>query len=182
MLVSISGPSGAGKSTLIRGLTDVLGVKTVNSWTTREPRPDDKNMNGYKYLSKNDYLEIERSEGFLLSNIIAGQKYGTMKDDMAVAIDADRIWLTDLTGSSVLELVRLGYSPKVALVLMVNYETSKDRMVKRGDSESEITKRLARYKEEETSCFEILKKIERSILINGDQEAQVVIRESLEAL
>jgi guanylate kinase len=62
----IIGPSGSGKSTIIRKLSTDQRVMVVPTWTTRQPRPDEK-TNGieHTFVSESEFHEA-KEKGLLL--------------------------------------------------------------------------------------------------------------------
>lgn len=170
-LISISGPSGAGKTTLMYGIINILKANLLPSWTTRRIRNNSTTEDIYKHISIEEY-HVKLKEGyFLLSEQIAGNFYGTSASDLNIALDSPDIWFIDFTAKSVIELISLGYSPKLCIVLEVNKELSQKRMELRGDNANDIKARMSRYDEEIYYCNALRKIHPQSVLINGDDSS-----------
>ena len=74
MLIVISGPSGVGKGTVIKSLIKKLpDLDLAISYTTRTPRPGEKNGREYFFVKDADFDQTD----FLESALVHGYKYGT---------------------------------------------------------------------------------------------------------
>jgi guanylate kinase len=78
LLVVISGPSGVGKDTLIERLRDLdPSLRYSISYTTRKPRPGEKDAVSYFFVSREKFEELI-AEGFFLEHATYnGNYYGT---------------------------------------------------------------------------------------------------------
>jgi guanylate kinase len=112
MLIIISGPSGVGKDTIIDALRqheratgrdgDRQYVVTV---TTRERRPGEVDGVDYHFVSRDEFLRIRDSRGFLEANAVHGNWYGSPRDQVraALAIGKDAILKIDVQGAQVVK-------------------------------------------------------------------------------
>ncbi len=74
----ISSPSGGGKTTLMTQLLAQNGnLARSISMTTRTPRTGEKNGEDYIFVSKDEFENIKKKDGFLESAEVFGQQYGT---------------------------------------------------------------------------------------------------------
>ena len=82
-LFVISASSGTGKTTLARELLreDKNLVQSV-SYTTRHPRPDEKNGQDYFFVTKKEFFEKIKKSGFLEWANVFGRYYGTPKKEV----------------------------------------------------------------------------------------------------
>lgn len=81
LLVVISGPSGVGKSTVVSELLEVLPqAKLSVSYTTRKPRPKEKNGDHYFFVSLPRFQKMVKEGAFLEWANVHGALYGTPKD------------------------------------------------------------------------------------------------------
>src|SRR5437868_3703739 len=78
LLLVITAPSGAGKSSLIDALLkEDPALKLSVSYTTRAPRPGEKNGREYHFVDEKTFIAmLERGE-FLESAEVHGNRYGT---------------------------------------------------------------------------------------------------------
>ncbi|MFH1429659.1 MAG: guanylate kinase [Candidatus Margulisiibacteriota bacterium] len=88
MLIVVAGPSGVGKGTVIRELLKKMPELHLEvSYTTRKPRPNEKNGIDYYFVSEKEFDKID----FLESAEVHGNKYGTanreFKKDTVFEVD-----------------------------------------------------------------------------------------------
>lgn len=80
MLILISGPSGCGKGTvcshLMRNCPEMTFRLSVSA-TTRPPRPGEINGRDYFFISREEFENLAREDGFLEWAPIYGNLYGT---------------------------------------------------------------------------------------------------------
>ncbi len=78
LLVVISGPSGVGKDTLIERLRELdPRLQYSISYTTRKPRPGEKDGVSYFFVSRQKFEELVAQGFFLEHAIYNGNYYGT---------------------------------------------------------------------------------------------------------
>jgi guanylate kinase len=108
MLIIISGPSGVGKDTIIdamRRAERAAGVDDrrhyVVTVTTRAPRAGEVDGVDYHFVSREEFLRIRDSRGFLEANEVHGNWYGSPRDQVraALAIGMDVVLKIDVQGA-----------------------------------------------------------------------------------
>jgi guanylate kinase len=78
LLVVISGPSGVGKDTLIERLRQFdRRLQYSVSYTTRKPRPGEKDGVSYFFVSRQKFEELAAQSFFLEHAVYNGNYYGT---------------------------------------------------------------------------------------------------------
>ena len=78
LLVVISGPSGVGKDTLIEHLRELdPNLQYSVSYTTRKPRPGEKDEVSYFFVSRQNFEELVAQGFFLEHAVYNGNYYGT---------------------------------------------------------------------------------------------------------
>lgn len=81
LLVVISGPSGVGKSTVVNTLLKFApDLRLSTSFSTRPPRPFEKDGLDYHFLKEDDFFKKEKQGDFLEWAAVHGYYYGTPKD------------------------------------------------------------------------------------------------------
>jgi len=144
-LVIISSPSGGGKTTIVERLLEQhANFKRSISWTTREPRPAERNGVDYVFITRADFLK-KRAAGFFLEWAnVHGQLYGTplssclgmMSDgyDVVLAIDVQGMRKIKKKAAKKLALVTIFLMPPSLEVLksrLANRKTETAGQVKK---------------------------------------------------
>jgi len=77
-LIVISGPSGVGKDTVLRELFTLdPRLRYSVSYTTRPPRPDERDGAAYSFVDDGTFMRMVESGEFLEWAVVYGHKYGT---------------------------------------------------------------------------------------------------------
>jgi guanylate kinase len=146
----VTGPSGVGKGTLIRALRERFpGLAVSVSATTRRPRGDEVNGRDYWFLSDSEFDRRIEEGAFLEYATYAGNRYGTLRSEVARAAEAE----DGASGPAglVLEIevegarqVRAAMSEALQVFIAPpSLESLRERLVGRGsDSDEQIENRL----------------------------------------
>ncbi len=96
-IIVISAPSGSGKSTLVRRLLDsVPGLVFSISYTTRPPRPGEKNKKDYFFVSTARFKRMVAAGEFVEWADVFGNFYGTSWKQLRAAQAAGKDVLLDI--------------------------------------------------------------------------------------
>ena len=149
-LFVVTAPSGAGKTSLINALLkDDPRLKLSVSYTTRAPRPGERNGREYHFVDDATFLGMRERAEFLESAEVHGFRYGTSKKVIsdALARGEDLILEIDWQGA---RQVRALYPGCVGIFIHPpSVEELERRMRDRGqDSEAVIRRRLDNAREE----------------------------------
>jgi guanylate kinase len=149
-LFVITAPSGAGKTSLIDAvMKDDASLKISVSYTTRKPRPGEKDGVDYHFVDQRTFRAMQNRGEFLESAEVHGNHYGTAKKVIldAVAKGEDIILEIDWQGA---QQVRRLYPDAVGIfILPPSIEELERRMRARAqDSDAVIRKRVANAREE----------------------------------
>ena len=83
LAIIISSPSGAGKTTIARKLLNKIKNSHLSiSCTTRDPREGEKDSIDYYFLSKSDFISLDKKKKFLETAKVYGNFYGTLKSEI----------------------------------------------------------------------------------------------------
>ncbi len=167
-LFVITAPSGAGKTSLIDA---VMGadptLKISVSYTTRAPRPGEKDGVDYHFVADAEFLAMQARGEFLESAEVHGNRYGTSKKVIleALARGDDLILEIDWQGA---RQVRRLYPDAVGIfILPPSIEELERRLRSRAqDAESVIRQRVENAREELAHRGEF-----KYVIINKDFEA-----------
>ena len=143
-LFVITAPSGAGKTSLIDALVRAdPSLKLSISYTTRAPRPGEKDGVDYHFVDEPAFLGMQQRGEFLESAEVHGYRYGTSKKVIAEALarGEDLILEIDWQGA---RQVRGIYPGCVGIfILPPSIEELERRMRSRGqDADPVIRRRL----------------------------------------
>ena len=149
-LFVVTAPSGAGKSSLIGALLEEdPALKLSISYTTRAPRPGERNAREYHFVDDATFLAMRTRGDFLESAEVHGFRYGTSKKVIhdALARGEDLVLEIDWQGA---QQVRKLYPDAIGIfILPPSVEELERRMRSRGqDSAEVIQRRLENAREE----------------------------------
>jgi guanylate kinase len=177
MLVILSGVAGAGKDTIKREIIKRMeNVKSIPSFTTREPREGDIPGKTYIFLSKEEFEEKIRNNEIYEYDIHHNHYYGTSKEILNEESKSGIIIKDiDVNGTEKLKETLEGIKI-VTIFLRVPKEELKRRLENRIDkpSEGEIILRLNRFDYEESKIA-----LYDYVLKNDDLEKCVNIIEEI---
>lgn len=149
-LIVISGPSGSGKTTIRDRLLRLLPeLECSVSYTTRPPRHGEKDGRDYFFISKEEFQKRIKDGGFLEHAKVFDNYYGTCKNRVGDGLKAGKniLLCIDVQGAAQIKK----NSDNVVFIFLIppSIKVLEDRLRKRAtDHPEEITKRLAKAKEE----------------------------------
>ena len=111
ILFVISSPSGGGKGTLIRRvLGSVPGLSYSVSWTTRAPRPGERDGVSYHFVSVEEFERMRAAGGFLEWAVVHGNLYGTARSvvEQELSEGHDIILEIDVQGAAAVRATMTG--------------------------------------------------------------------------
>ena len=151
VLVIISSPSGAGKTTLARRLLqEFSGMEFSVSYTTRSPRPNERDHVDYHFVSDEQFDVMIGANEFAEWAHVHGNRYGTSRSAVETALVSGRdvVFDVDWQGGRALS----ASWPQDCLTIFIlppDWKTLADRLRRRAtDSEEVIQRRLDKAREE----------------------------------
>lgn len=160
ILFVISSTSGGGKGTLIRRLLDAVpGIRYSVSWTTRAPRPGEKDGVNYQFVTEEEFVRMRERGGFLESAVVHGNFYGTARSvvEQQLSEGHDIILEIDVQGASAVRAVM--DSVVSIFILPPSFEVLRARLTARmteRPEELELRLRNARGEVEQYKHFDYL--------------------------
>jgi len=141
----VSAPSGAGKTTLVReAIRQLPGLQFSVSFTTRLPRPNEKEGEDYHFVSHSVFQKMVEKNEFLEWAEVLGNRYGTPWPDLKKleSEGMDLILDIDTQGG---KKVRNAIAKSVLIYLLPpSLKVLKERLINRGMDSLEMVKfRLA---------------------------------------
>lgn len=150
MFIVFSGISGSGKNTIMNELMKRrknLKVLKFSTCTTRPPRESDKDNNTYIFVSKEEFEKgIEEGRFYEYENV-HGNYYGTILERLEFAAKSKRYDYMrdiDVKGHANLKRFFKDKCTMVGIFVDVPDKVLRERLLKRGESNENIDKRLSR--------------------------------------
>lgn len=144
LLIVISGPSGCGKGTLCHELIKRCPDMRVSvSATTRAPRPGEVHGVNYYFMTRDEFQDLVKADGFLEWAPIYGYKYGTPVEPVKKALAEGTNVILEIDVQGGLQ-IRKKY-PEAILVFIITPSRGEleKRLKGRGtDDSAEVEKRL----------------------------------------
>lgn len=117
-LFVVSGPSGSGKTTLSKKvIREINGISFVVSYTTREPRPGERDGVDYRFISDKEFDDLIARRKLSEWAIVHGHRYGTPVEPIEEAASSgiDLILDIDVQGA---RSIRAKYSDGVYIFVL----------------------------------------------------------------
>lgn len=144
-LFIISAPSGAGKTTLVRKLMDHdPGIRHSISYTTRSPRPAERNGHDYHFVDIQTFLTMRERGDFLEWAEVHGNFYGTSRAWLLDEMRAGRDTLLEIDWQGAQQVRALMPHAVSIFIVPPSIPELERRLRGRGqDSEEVIQRRVA---------------------------------------
>ena len=149
-LFVITAPSGAGKTSLIDALMrEDPTLKLSISYTTRSPRPGEKNGVDYHFVDDATFLAMRERGEFLESAEVHGYRYGTSKKVITDSLARGEAVILEIDWQGAQQVRRIYPQCVGIFILPPSVEELERRMRQRGqDADAVIRRRLENAKEE----------------------------------
>jgi guanylate kinase len=149
-LFIISAPSGTGKTSLIKSLIKTDGdVRLSVSYTTRLPRPAEREGEDYHFVSHDMFGQMESRGEFLESAEVYGNHYGTSKKWIEATMTSGHDILLEIDSQGAQQVRRIFPQAIGIFVLPPSLEMLETRLKARSqDSPEVIRRRVAAAREE----------------------------------
>lgn len=168
LLVVISSPSGAGKTTLCRRLmAEFPNLKFSVSYTTRSPRPNEKNGVDYVFVDQDTFQRMIDAGEFAEWAEVHGNRYGTTRAAVAEALDGGRDVLFDIDWQGGRQLnAQFAQDSVLIWVLPPSIEVLEQRLRRRATDDPEVIERRLRMAKAELQNYGIY----HYVVVNEDLE------------
>ncbi|TMH37672.1 MAG: guanylate kinase [Betaproteobacteria bacterium] len=155
-LFVIAAPSGAGKTSLTRSLLErEPELKLSVSYTTRPPRPAEREGVDYHFVTPQRFMELKADGEFLEHAHVHGNWYATSSSWLKGQVTAGHDVLLEIDWQGAAQVRRLLPDSVHVFILPPSLESLERRLVGRGqDDEATIARRLDAVREETRHCRE----------------------------
>ncbi len=141
----ISAPSGTGKTTLVREVIHQLpGLRFSVSFTTRLPRPDEREGEDYRFVSHASFQKMVERNDFVEWAEVLGNRYGTPRPDLKKMEREGVDLILDIDTQGAKKVTKEIAQPVLIYLLPPSLKVLKERLINRGmDSLERIKFRLS---------------------------------------
>jgi guanylate kinase len=150
MLFVISSPSGAGKTTLARMVADSQKLVFSVSYTTRAPRPGERDSVDYKFVTDDEFSRMVDGQEFAEWAVVHGNRYGTAVHAVNRALEDGSDYLFDIDWQGGRQIRSQWPTESVLIFILPPSMAELERRLRRRatDSPEAIQRRLAMAKRE----------------------------------
>jgi len=137
----ISAPSGAGKTTLVREvMRELPGLYFSVSFTTRLPRPNEKEGEDYHFVSHSVFQKMIEKNEFLEWAEVLGNRYGTPRPDLKKFESEGIDLILDIDTQGAKKVKNEIGQPVLIYVLPPSLKVLRERLINRGVDSLEMVK------------------------------------------
>ena len=141
LIFIISAPSGAGKTTLVKEvIKQVPSLQFSVSFTTRLPRPNEKEGEDYHFVSHSVFQKMVERNEFLEWAEVLGNRYGTPRPDLK-KLEAEGVDLIlDIDTQGAKKVMKEIDQPILIYLLPPSLKVLRERLLNRGVDSLEMVK------------------------------------------
>jgi guanylate kinase len=164
-LFVVAAPSGGGKTSLTRALlANDQGIRLSVSYTTRAPRPGEREGLDYHFISIERFMALREAGEFLEHAQVHGNWYATSASWLRAQVDAGEDVLLEIDWQGAAQVRKLIPSSIHIFILPPSLSQLEERLHRRGqDDKLTIARRLEAAKDEIRHCTEF-----NYVIINQD--------------
>jgi len=137
----ISAPSGTGKTTLVKEVIQQLpGLQFSVSYTTRLPRPNEREGEDYHFVSHADFQRMVEKNEFLEWAEVLGNWYGTPRPDLKKLELEGMDLILDVDTQGAKKVMKEIGQPLLIYLLPPSLQVLRERLLNRGVDSLEMVK------------------------------------------
>lgn len=150
LLYIISAPSGAGKTTLLKRVMDYFPAMRFSvSYTTRPPRPGERDGEDYHFVSAKRFDQMVEEGGFVEWAEVLGNRYGTALDTIRESRSQGIDLILDIDSQGARQIKERLKGGVFIFILPPSVESLRDRLkARRVDQQEMIQFRVSRATDE----------------------------------
>jgi len=151
----ISAPSGTGKTTLVREVIHQLpGLRFSVSFTTRLPRPDEREGEDYQFVSHASFQKMVERNDFLEWAEVLGNRYGTPRPDLKKMELEGVDLILDIDTQGAKKVTKEIAQPVLIYLIPPSLRVLKERLINRGvDSLERVKFRLSHARKDMEEAY-----------------------------
>jgi guanylate kinase len=177
-LFVLAAPSGGGKTSLVRALLErEPGMRLSISYTTRAPRPGEKDGVDYHFVDEPKFKQLQDAGEFLEHAYVHGNWYATSATWLRKEVEAGHDVLLEIDWQGAQQVRRLIPEAVHVFILPPSLASLKERLEKRGqDTPAVIALRLEAAREEMRHCGEFDYVIMNQDFARAVDDLSVIVR------
>ena len=141
LIFIISAPSGTGKTTLVKEVMQRLpGLRFSVSYTTRLPRPNEKEGEDYHFVSHSTFQKMVEENEFSEWAEVLGNRYGTPRPDLKKLESEEMDLVLDIDTQGAKKLMEEMVQPVSIYFLPPSLKLLRERLINRGVDSLEMVK------------------------------------------
>jgi guanylate kinase len=177
-LFVLAAPSGGGKTSLVRALLErEPGMRLSVSYTTRSPRPGEKDGVDYHFVDEAKFNALMAGGEFLEHAFVHGNWYATSATWLRHEVEAGHDMLLEIDWQGARQVRHLMPGAVLIFILPPSLASLRERLEKRGqDSPEIITRRLDAAREEMRHCGEFDYVIMNQDFARAVDDLSVIVR------
>ena len=151
VIVILSSPSGAGKTTLVKKISLKKKFKISISYTTRKPRPDEKNGRDYFFIDNEEFKKLIKSNKFLEYAKVFKNYYGSLKANVIDKLEKNKnvIFDIDWQGTKQIKSKKLKYKIISIFILPPSKKELYKRLLNRDQKDKKTaSERMKQFKKD----------------------------------
>ena len=150
LLYIVSAPSGTGKTTLLKRVMDYFpDIKFSISFTTRPPRPGERDGKDYHFISPQRFQQMVKERAFAEWAEVLGNRYGTPLDSIREIRSQGIDLMLDIDSQGARQIKERFNGGVFVFILPPSLEALKQRLKARGGDEQEVIQfRVAKARDE----------------------------------
>ena len=155
LIFIISAPSGTGKTTLVREVIQQLpGLRLSVSFTTRLPRPDEREGQDYHFVSHSTFQKMVEKNEFLEWAEVLGNRYGTPRPDFKKMESEEVDLILDIDTQGAKKVTKEIVQPVMIYLLPPCLRVLRERLINRGmDSLERVKFRLSHARKDMEEAY-----------------------------
>jgi guanylate kinase len=177
-LFVLAAPSGGGKTSLVRELlVREPGMRLSVSYTTRAPRPGEKDGVDYQFVDEARFKALQQAGEFLEHAFVHGNWYATSATWLKRQVAEGHDVLLEIDWQGAAQVQKLIPSAVLIFILPPTLASLKERLERRGqDSKEVIARRMEAAREEMRHCGEFDYVIMNQEFARAVDDLSVIVR------